>query len=69
MQLDEVKNKTIRSVVALVGRTVFLQVTSLGGLFLLGIFFVTPSAIGIFIAVSALLRIFSLFTDVGLGQR
>ena len=66
MQLDEVKNKTIRSVVALVGRTVFLQVTSLVAFFLLGIF-LSPSAIGIFIAVSALLRIFSLFTDVGLG--
>lgn len=66
MQLDEVKNKTIRSVVALIGRTVFLQLTSLVAFFLLGIF-LSPSAIGIFIAVSALLRIFSLFTDVGLG--
>lgn len=66
MELDEIKSKTIRSVVALIGRTVFLQVTSLVAFFLLGIF-LSPSAIGIFIAVSALLRIFSLFTDVGLG--
>lgn len=66
MELGEVKNKTIRSVVALVGRTIFLQATSLVAFFLLGIF-LSPSAIGIFIAVSALLRIFTLFTDVGLG--
>ena len=66
MELDDLKGKTIRSVVALVGRTVFLQATSLVAFFFLGIF-LSPSAIGIFIAVSALLRIFSLFTDVGLG--
>lgn len=66
MELDEIKGRTIRSVVALVARTVFLQATSLVAFFLLGIF-LSPSAIGIFIAVSALLRIFTLFTDVGLG--
>lgn len=66
MELEDVKNKTVRSVVALVGRTVLLQGVNLVAFFLLGIF-LSPSAIGVFIAVSALLRIFTIFTDVGLG--
>ncbi len=66
MELEEVKNKAIRGIIALGGRTVFLQATNLIAFFLLGIF-LSPGAVGIFIAVSALTRIFTLFTDVGLG--
>ncbi len=63
---ENIKGKTIRSIVALTSRTVFLQAISLVAFFLLGIF-LSPQAVGIFIAVSALMRIFSLFTDLGLG--
>lgn len=66
MDLEEIKKRTIRSIVALTGRTVFLQATNLVAFFLLGIF-LSPSAVGIFIAVSALIRIFTMFTDLGLG--
>ncbi|MCL4397667.1 oligosaccharide flippase family protein [Patescibacteria group bacterium] len=66
MELEDIKGKTIRSVVALIGRTVLLQAVSLVAFFFLGIF-LSPSAIGVFIAVNALLQIFTIFTDVGLG--
>lgn len=66
MELEEIKHRTIRSIVALGGRTIFLQVISLVSFFLLGIF-LSPAAVGIFISVSALQRIFTFFTDLGLG--
>lgn len=66
MDLEEIKKRTIRSIIALTGRTIFLQATNLVAFFLLGIF-LSPSAVGIFIAVSALIRIFTMFTDLGLG--
>lgn len=66
MDLEEIKNSTIRSVVALTGRTIFLQILSAISFFLLGIF-LSPSAIGVFIVVSAVLRIFTLFSDIGFG--
>ena len=66
MEPTEIGHKTIRSIIALTSRTIFLQGISFIAFFLLGIF-LSPSAVGVFIAVSALLRIFSLFTDLGLG--
>lgn len=66
MDFEETANKTIRSVIALMGRSIFLQVISFTAFFLLGIF-LTPHALGVFIVISALMKIFSLFTDVGLG--
>ncbi len=66
MDTSEVKSKTIRSSVALVGRTVFLQGVSLVALFFLGIF-LSPAAVGVFIVVSSIMRIFTLLTDLGLG--
>ena len=66
MNTEEIKHRAVRSVIALTARTIFLQLVSVGAFFLLGIF-LSPKAIGIFIIVSALIRIFSLFTDVGLG--
>lgn len=66
MEKEELSKRTIRSVVALTSRTIFLQTVSFGAFFLLGMF-LSPSAIGVFITVSALMRIFSLFTDLGLG--
>lgn len=66
MKPEDVKSRTIRSTVALVGRTVFLQAVSLVALFFLGMF-LTPAAVGVFIIVSAVMRVFTLATDLGLG--
>ncbi len=66
METEEIKHKAIRGIFALTSRTVLLQVFNGAALFLLGIF-LSPSAIGVFIVVSAVIRIFNLFTDVGLG--
>lgn len=66
MEKEEVKSKAVKGVVALTMRTVFLQGVSAVAFFLLGIF-LSPSAVGVFIVVSSVLRIFTLFTDIGLG--
>ncbi len=66
MELEEIKHQTIRSIIALQGRTILLQTISLVSFLFLGIF-LSPSAVGIFISVSALQRIFTFFTDLGLG--
>lgn len=66
MEQEEVKHKAIRSIVALTGRTLLLQLAnSLTLIVLLG--FLNASQIGVYIVVSAVIRIFNLFTDVGLG--
>ncbi len=66
MDPEEVKHKLVRSVVALTGRSLFLQLINGAALFLLGAF-LSPSAVGVYLVVSAVIRIFNLFTDVGLG--
>ncbi len=66
MELEETVDKTIRSIIALMGRSVFLQLISFVAFFLLGIF-LNAEALGVFIVVSALMKIFTLFTDLGLG--
>lgn len=66
MEHEEVKHRAIRGIVALTGRTVLLQAIGAVAFFLLGIF-LSPSAIGVFIIVSSVMRILTLFTDVGLG--
>jgi len=66
MEYEDIKKRAIRGIVALTGRTVVLQLVSVVAFFLLGIF-LSPSAVGVFIIVSSVMRILSLFTDVGLG--
>jgi len=66
MQPDDLKHKAIRSIFALTGRTLLLQLVNGVALLMLGIF-LSPSTIGVYIVVSAVIRIFNLFTDVGLG--
>lgn len=66
MDLKEIKTKTIRSVVALTFRTAFLQAVSFVSFFFLGVF-LPPEAIGVFIGVSALMRIFNYISDLGIG--
>lgn len=66
MQQEEVKNKAVRGILALTSRTIFLQLVNGLALFFLGMF-LSPGTIGVYIVVSAVIRIFNLFTDVGLG--
>lgn len=66
MQNEEVKNKAIRGVIALTGRTIFLQLISGVALVILQ-GFLNAAQIGVFVVVSSVIRIFGLFTDVGLG--
>jgi len=66
MEAEEVKRKTVRGTIVLTGRTVFLQLISAIAFFLLGIF-LAPATIGVYIIVSSVLRLFTLFTDVGLS--
>lgn len=66
MEHEEIKNKAIRGVIALTGRTMVLQVFNTIAFVILAAI-LSPSQIGVFIIVSAVIRIFNLFTDVGLG--
>lgn len=66
MEHEEVKHKAVRGIIALTGRTMFLQlVNGLALLVLQGI--LNASQIGVYIVVASVIRIFNLFTDVGLG--
>jgi O-antigen/teichoic acid export membrane protein len=64
--LEQVKKRALNGVVALTGRTLFLQLISFGAGFLLTIFLV-PEQFGTWIAVQAFLGIFSIFQDIGLA--
>lgn len=66
IESEEVLNRTVKSVLALTSRSIVLQLISAVALVLLG-GLLSHSEIGIFIVVSALMRIFTFFTDLGLG--
>ena len=66
MELEEILNKTVKSILALTSRNILLQLISAVALTLLGAFLL-PGEIGVFIIVTSLLRIFTFFTDLGLG--
>lgn len=67
MNTEEIKNKTIRSIVALTGRQMVSQVISLLTLIPLGMF-LSPTALGTFVAVIAITPFFNFFVDLGLGS-
>ncbi|MCL5785034.1 MAG: oligosaccharide flippase family protein [Patescibacteria group bacterium] len=64
--LDVVKNKAIKGVAALTGRTVFLQLLGLLATFFLTIF-LSPNQFGVFFVVSAVVNFFAYFSDIGLA--
>jgi PST family polysaccharide transporter len=66
MKEEEIKNKAVRSVIAVTIRTIFLQLISAVALFFLQIF-LEVGELGVFFIVTAVFQIFTLFTDVGLG--
>ena len=67
MDTNEIKNKTIRSIVSLTGRQMISQVIALLTLIPLGLY-LSPVALGTFIAVSAITPFFNFFVELGLGS-
>ena len=66
IDLEEIKQKAVRGVVALTGRTFFLQFVSFFGFFLLTVF-LNQAQIGLFFAVSELIGVLGYFSDIGLA--
>lgn len=66
IDLETVKGRAVKGVVALTGRTFFLQIISFLGFFLLTIFLGTAE-IGLFFAISELVAILGYFSDIGLA--
>jgi len=66
IDLETVKGRAVKGVVALTGRTFFLQIISFFGFFLLTVFLGTAE-IGLFFAVSELIAILGYFSDIGLA--
>lgn len=66
LTLENVKQQTIKGIVALTGRTFLLQIISLLATFFLTIY-LDPSQYGIFFLVSAIINFFAYFSDVGLA--
>lgn len=67
MDSKELKNKTIRSIVALTGRQIISTVITLLTRIPLGLFLL-PEALGTFFAVTAITPFFNFFVDLGLGS-
>lgn len=66
MHLEEIQSKTIRSVFALIGRSVLLQVVGLLAQIILG-GVLLHTEFGVYIVVVSVMRVFTFFTDLGLG--
>ncbi|MCL5676043.1 MAG: oligosaccharide flippase family protein [Patescibacteria group bacterium] len=66
IDIELIKKRAVTGVVALTSRTMFLQIISLAAFSLLSVF-LSPAAIGIYIAVTAIMRIINFFTDFGFG--
>jgi len=66
IDLQTVKGRAIKGVVALTGRTFLLQIVSFFGFFLLTVFLGTAE-IGLFFAISELVAILGYFSDIGLA--
>ncbi|MFZ5366018.1 MAG: oligosaccharide flippase family protein, partial [Patescibacteria group bacterium] len=66
IDLETVKDRAVKGVIALTGRTFFLQVISFFGFFFLTVF-LGRADIGFFFAVSELVAILGYFSDIGLA--
>lgn len=66
MEQEEILGKTIKSIVALTSRSLFLQLISAVALIFLGAL-LTHEEVGVYIVIVAITRIFTFFTDLGLG--
>ncbi|MBI4062461.1 oligosaccharide flippase family protein [Candidatus Gottesmanbacteria bacterium] len=65
-QIEIIKQKSIKGVLALTSRTFILQLVAFGGTFLLTIF-LSPAAFGVFYVVSAIIAFLNYFSDIGLA--
>ncbi len=65
-EVELIKKRAVTGVIALTSRTLALQVVSLVAFSLLSVF-LSPASIGIYIAVTAIMRIINFFTDFGFG--
>lgn len=66
INLEEVKKRAVKGVLALTSRTFFLQLISFLTTFLLTIF-LSPSIFGVFFVVSAVISFLGYFSDIGLA--
>ncbi|MCJ7826087.1 oligosaccharide flippase family protein, partial [Patescibacteria group bacterium] len=66
IDIATIRQKAVKGIVALTGRTFFIQVIAFGATFLLTIF-LTPAIFGIFYVVSACISFLTYFSDIGLA--
>ncbi len=66
IDIELIKRRSIKGVVALTTRTFILQVIAFGATFLLTLF-LTPETFGIFYVVSAIISFLTYFSDIGLA--
>lgn len=66
IDLNTIKKRTAAGIIALTSRTLILQVISLVAFSLLTVI-LTPENIGVYVAVTAIMRIVNFFTDFGFG--
>ena len=66
IDIATIREKAVKGIVALTGRTFFIQVIAFGAMFLLTIF-LSPAVFGIFYVVSACISFLSYFSDIGLA--
>lgn len=66
LSLGKIKEKAIKGVIALTGRTFILQIVALAANFLLTIY-LNPAQYGTFFLVSAVISFFAYFSDIGLA--
>ncbi len=64
LSLEVIKQRAVKGVLALTGRTFFLQLVALLATFALTVF-LDPKEYGIFFLVSAIVNIFTYFSDIG----
>ena len=65
VDLETVKGRAVKGVIALTGRTFLLQIISFFGFFFLTVF-LGRAEIGLFFAISELVAILGYFSDIGL---
>jgi PST family polysaccharide transporter len=66
IDIATIKEKAVKGIIALTGRTFFLQIIAFSATFLLTIF-LSPAVFGVFYVVSACISFLSYFSDIGLA--
>jgi len=66
IDLGVIKRRSVKGVVTLTSRTIFLQIINFGAMFLLTVF-LAPEVFGIFFVVTAAVNFLNYFSDIGLA--